>query len=303
MLLAFDPHGNGLMAVERYRPLAERFGMILAGSNDSRNGLGMEETGLILQELFREIRTRFPADTSQIYLAGFSGGSRVAALAAMFFKKVRGVAACGAGLPVIHRDPLYRTDYFGITGKADFNLAEMMMIREELKAGGFRYFIGTFDGGHEWPPPESLETAVMWFEFNRCLEKEISPPDTLESALNRRLGDMGQYIRHLDGHPEIIRREIREQQMLGEALSTKGTGWWEKKVRFLKTQAEAGENDASLQARRLLSYLSLICYSAVSHALSRNDRGEVRRLTAIYEIADPENPVILQLKQKIQGWN
>src|SRR5882724_4583455 len=38
VIFAFDPGGRGLNPVERYRGAAEKYGYIVAGSNNSRNG-------------------------------------------------------------------------------------------------------------------------------------------------------------------------------------------------------------------------------------------------------------------------
>src|SRR5882757_3363638 len=39
VIFAFDAGGHGLNPVERYRAAAERYGFIVAGSNNSRNGV------------------------------------------------------------------------------------------------------------------------------------------------------------------------------------------------------------------------------------------------------------------------
>jgi len=40
VIYAFDPAGQGALAVELFAPAAERFGYIVAGSNNSENGRG-----------------------------------------------------------------------------------------------------------------------------------------------------------------------------------------------------------------------------------------------------------------------
>ena len=40
LLMAFDPRARGLTAVERFAPAAEKYGWIVVGSNNSRNGSG-----------------------------------------------------------------------------------------------------------------------------------------------------------------------------------------------------------------------------------------------------------------------
>ena len=98
VLIAFDPHGDGKLPLTIYKDLAEKYGFILIGSNDSKNGLSAGAVKEIVAVLMQEIRTVYPVDTNRIWLLGFSGGARVATAAAMSQVKVKGVIACGAGL-------------------------------------------------------------------------------------------------------------------------------------------------------------------------------------------------------------
>lgn len=166
VILAFDPHASGSLPVKKYKDLAEAYGYILLGSNNSKNGQTQIETGTILKALMDEIRTNYPIDTSRIYLMGFSGGSRVSSLMAMFHKDIRGVIGCGAGSPGGDHRPVFRFDYFGIVGMGDFNLMEMLQLDAALKDAGTRHFITTFYGPHEWPPSTVMEDAFRWIGFN-----------------------------------------------------------------------------------------------------------------------------------------
>src|SRR5512133_3265573 len=65
VFLAFDPAARGTYPVSRYKDLAEKYGFVLMGSNDSRNGLPGEQLGQITEALFNEIATRFHADSTR----------------------------------------------------------------------------------------------------------------------------------------------------------------------------------------------------------------------------------------------
>ncbi len=185
VILMFDPHGAGSLPVTNYKVLAEKYGYIIAGSNNSKNGLAPEQTGNILNALFDEVRQEYPLDTGRIYTAGFSGGSRVAGLAAMFRKDVRGVIGCGAGLPGVEQPPVFRFDYFGIAGMADFNMTELVQLDETFNQAGLRHFVETYPGKHAWPPAPVMEDGILWHHFN-AMKDGRAPKD---ENLVRRFGD------------------------------------------------------------------------------------------------------------------
>lgn len=166
VFLVFDSHGNGSLPVSMYQGLAKKYGIILVGSNDSRNGLSQAEITAIVNNLLEEVRTRYPLDTNQIYVMGFSGGARVATLAAMLHPEIKSVIGCGAGFPQGNQPPMYHFDYFGIAGEADFNLREMMELDGMLDLLKFRHFVVTYNGNHSWPPAWVMEKAIEWILLN-----------------------------------------------------------------------------------------------------------------------------------------
>ncbi|HSN50405.1 MAG TPA: hypothetical protein VLR52_04170, partial [Bacteroidales bacterium] len=84
VILSFDPHGSGNLPVTLYKDLAEKYGYILTGSDNSRNGQDGNLTMSAIRSLINEVKTRFSVDTNRIYTLGFSGGARVAVMGAFF---------------------------------------------------------------------------------------------------------------------------------------------------------------------------------------------------------------------------
>lgn len=166
VILMFDPHGEGILPVKSYQELATRFGYILIGSNDSRNNQSRESSARIISGLLNEIQAAYPIDTNRIYAAGFSGGARVAVMAAMFNKEIRGVIGCGGGFPGGEQPTAADFDYFGIAGTADFNMNEMLQLDGVLNQLGFRHFITTYPGRHDWPPVTVMEEGFQWLSLN-----------------------------------------------------------------------------------------------------------------------------------------
>src|ERR1035437_10348994 len=71
----FDSHGSGSFPLEKYNNLAEKYGYILAGSNNSKNGMSWEENNPQIQIFMSDVKDRLNIDGRRIYTCGFYGGS------------------------------------------------------------------------------------------------------------------------------------------------------------------------------------------------------------------------------------
>src|SRR5215469_14862761 len=82
IIYVFDPLARGEAATEVVRPAAEKFGYVVAASNNSKNGLegGSREAAIAMWD---DTQLRLPVDQRRRYAAGMSGGSRVAASVAL----------------------------------------------------------------------------------------------------------------------------------------------------------------------------------------------------------------------------
>lgn len=173
VVIFLDPHAAGSLPVNLYKDLAEHYGWILVGSNNSKNGLSSEVAGHIVSSLAADARRLFGADSNRLYLAGFSGGARIATTAALYIEPVKGVIACGAGFGTAGEPPRHRFDFFGLAGRADFNMNEMVALRQPLTQAGFRSMIVTFPGKHAWPPAKEMQEAFRWHTFNAIREGKL----------------------------------------------------------------------------------------------------------------------------------
>jgi pimeloyl-ACP methyl ester carboxylesterase len=185
LLLLFDPHGAGALPVKKYRSPARRYGYILAGSNNIRNGMSGTEIDRILRLITSDLYSRFSFDSERLYAAGFSGGARVATLLALTDPSIRGVAACGGGLPSAGNLPPVRFNLLGFAGEEDFNLPELIQLDASLQGQPCRHFLVRFPGKHEWPPAAVFEDAFRWFAFNAMRDSVIPRNDSLITAFLR----------------------------------------------------------------------------------------------------------------------
>lgn len=172
ILYAFDAGARGLVPVERYRDAAERYGLIVAGSNNSRNGpIAIADEAL--RAMVADTSSRFSVDARRVYLTGFSGGARVAVLAAAALgDRAAGVIGAAAGFPT-GLQPTAATPfgYFGTIGVDDFNFPEMRGLDATLAKLGVRHHVEVFEGGHAWPPADVCMRAIEWMEIEAIRSK------------------------------------------------------------------------------------------------------------------------------------
>lgn len=177
VILCFDALARGRVPVERLRDAAERYGYLVAGSLDSRNG-PWEDNATAIEAMLTDVQARFVVDRQRIYAAGMSGGARVATRIAMA-GVAHGVIACGAGFPVATDaiPPQVTFPYFGAAGTEDFNYPEMRRVGDALERRGAAHRIVIFPGGHEWAPTGVLTEAVEWLELQamRTGKRRLDP--------------------------------------------------------------------------------------------------------------------------------
>lgn len=166
LIAAFDPGARGNVPVEHFKEAAERYGFVVCGSNNSRNG-PMPPTGEAAKAMLEDVSATFAIDDKRVYLSGFSGGARAATALAFFFKgQIAGVIGCGAGLSEsLAPSSSLPFIFYGTVGNEDFNYPEMKQLDRALASVSVIHHIETFDGSHSWAPPEVCARAVEWMEL------------------------------------------------------------------------------------------------------------------------------------------
>ena len=149
VLVLFDPHGDGTYPLNLYKSLADKYGYILVGSNDSKNGNEKEVTAHIIEQTISSIYSLLPIDSQRIYVGGFSGGGRVAAMMALGPNAIQGLVTCGAGFPASMWTAAPPTIVIGMAGNKDPNLSEVVnFIPADNRLTG-RYQLIRTDSKHE----------------------------------------------------------------------------------------------------------------------------------------------------------
>jgi dienelactone hydrolase len=154
------------MPVEQFKDAAEKYGYILVGSNDSRNGPGVS-LNKILQTIWTDTHERFAVDEKRVYTSGFSGGARAASAVAYSLQgAVAGVIACGAGFhPNITPSKSIPFAFFATIGTEDFNMPELRTLDLALEDFDIAHRLEIFEGDHAWAASELCTEAIEWMEL------------------------------------------------------------------------------------------------------------------------------------------
>lgn len=190
IIYAFDPFARGKVPVELYKDAAEKYGYIVVGSNNAKNGpsnLEMEAA----QAVWEDTHRFFSIDKNRVYTTGLSGAGRFATAFALYCYTcaIAGVISHGAGYPVSRA--LAANDhflYYVAVGDADFNYPEILNLRSKKDEQGAAFKVKIYPGPHQWAPPDVVEDAIEWLEV-KAMQAGKKEPDP---AFVERMFDKGQ---------------------------------------------------------------------------------------------------------------
>jgi hypothetical protein len=328
-VILFDAHARGALPIRMYKDIAERYGFILIGSNTSRNGTATDVLNNIVTVLWDDIHARFNIDTACTYSSGFSGGSKVAALAAINHGGITGVIGCAGGFPNLGQGFRHDFEYFGIAGDYDFNEMEMLQLDTYLTQFKYPHQVLTWKGIHAWPPATEYKAAILWTMVNSMKKHKLQPNDTvineLKNYFDERIAtakkdelttaillegaartfegliDVGNYKRQFSamtdkwqGTPPY-KKYLQEEYNLEQEMATQYTVWDEatlvKKITALQQHAKQAANIQQHNSiKRVLAYTGFISYMNVSQALAAGDLPRAERYINAFKLVDPANP-------------
>ncbi len=316
IIIFLDPHGKGSYPLNLYKSLADKFEVLLVGSNDSKNGISIENGIHIVEGLFSECK-KLPYSNGTISVAGFSGGAKMALLCGTSISGFSSVIYSGAALPegsVVPPVPL-----LGYAGKKDMNYTEVKNFSRFAKSSVKESGVAEWPGKHEWPDSGNFEHAFYWHllsnkanrndrlisdyknyidnlvkeeknplrkveYLNDCadlLDKFI-PVDEIKKEI-RKIILSSDYNKAKSEESKILAAEDLSKQMYMESFTTQNLNWWSNEIRKLS----AGKNESN---KRLLGYISLASWSYSTKAVESNDVPFSTKALTIYQLCDPENP-------------
>ena len=319
LLIILDSGGDGLMAVKKIQPAVSQIPCLVVGSDRIRNNFQGYIQAIDL--LIREFSQKY--SVSQVYIAGFSGGARMAFDYARVHA-IQGVLMCGAG-PSVNSYEGMPCPVYMIAGTTDFNFSETFY--NPLKRSGQPQLMsGYFRGIHEWPPAEMLYDGLLFLTG-----KAISGGDVLLKKESARLSDRADSMliknetffalkacelalqfdpqnkaakkqwEEFKNNPrfqgDIIKiesdliLESRINQAYAEASMTRDSSWWFNELKQLSSEIannKAAQKDHFL---RIKAFLGILFYSRLNVLIhSQPGNGQIIQILAAYRQAEPENP-------------
>jgi hypothetical protein len=319
LLIILDSGGDGLMAVKKIQPAVSHMPFLVVGSDRVRNNF----QGYIqaIEMLIREFSEKY--SVSQVYLAGFSGGARMAFEYARTHS-VQGVLMCGAGPSVNSPDELPCPVYM-IAGTTDFNFSETYY-NPLTRSGQQKLVSGYFRGIHEWPPAEMLYEGLLFLagksvaggddllgqESARLSEKTDSLLSGKETFLALKANELALRFQPQNKaakqHREKFKNdrslqadigkiesdlmlESRINQAYQQASMTRDSVWWFNELRQLASETENSTGAQKDHFMRIKAFLGILFYSRLNGLLhSQPGNGQIIHILAVYRRAEPQNP-------------
>lgn len=160
VLFSFDPGADGTEAVRKFAFAAEKYGWIVVGSLNAKNG-PWDPIIQAQSAMLEDIKKRYSVDREKYYAAGFSGGARMSyTIAYQHPSNFKGVIACGAGFG--EGSISKKVAVYHCIGRTDSNLDEVKKAHAKLERKHIATHLNIFSGGHSWPPDNVLKEAVDW---------------------------------------------------------------------------------------------------------------------------------------------
>ncbi|MBK1791974.1 hypothetical protein JIN82_12505 [Persicirhabdus sediminis] len=162
MLIMAAGGGNKTSPLNRYRKGADRLGVILVLSVQSKNGF--DQCDLCNTTILNDVYDRLPLSSGLAMTTGFSGGSRCAFMMAELDKRVAGVLACASGHQVYpdkgepREARISRSTYiYSLIGTNCFNRSGATVTHNKFsKSCRLRFF----PGGHSWAGSPYIEEGM-----------------------------------------------------------------------------------------------------------------------------------------------
>lgn len=173
LVIFLDSHGKGNYPVNMYKSLADKYNIIIAGSNNIQNGTDMQKVFQYFDNLYNDLKKRAGTNISSVNIAGFSGGARMASVIALKKNIITNIIACSAGIDINSLASKPAFNYIGITGIRDMNYSELVDVDNYLENIGANHQLLVFNGKHEWPPLDVMDDALLYIKLNGLKKQKV----------------------------------------------------------------------------------------------------------------------------------
>ncbi len=232
----FDPHGDGALPLRKYKLLADEYGFILAGSNNSKNGNDWAAAENTWRNLSGDTKSRLKINGNRVYTCGFSGGAKVAGYVALNHPGIKAVIANGAGLPDGTLAGNFNFSFTAIAGEGDMNLTDLVAFSNELDKTRTRHHLLLFEGKHEWAPLNCMSIAFEGLQLD-AMQQALVPKD--DAFINRYIAKSKQRLDGEHNSNQLVKagREYKLSISFLDGLSNDAT-WFKTKAASLAGKAQ-----------------------------------------------------------------
>ncbi len=212
LIFALEPGGRVDIPIRLFKSIADENGYIIVCSKNVKNG-PWKDLFQAVNEVWKDLRSRYKIVSNRVIAAGFSGGARGASLFSLITDVYpSGIIACGAGLS---EKPDYKSlsnsFYYGIVGFSDFNFSEMINLENNLSQKKVKHILDVIPGTHKWPGVNILKRAVetikVWEMINGKLKMSTGFIKNVSEYFNKYLEE------------QIIKRKFYFAEILSNSLN------------------------------------------------------------------------------------
>jgi hypothetical protein len=181
-LLVFISPGAEPLGWKHWETVCKQHGIIFAGAYGAGNDCPGKQRVRIVLDVLDDVRRRVKIDPDRTYLAGFSGGGRIACAIAFALPEFFGGVApiCAGGdlreEPWLRHRLIDRLSVAYVTGEGDFNRGEVERYRGPMfKVIGVRTRVWVVPKmGHSVPSGAPLLEAYRWLEGGLKQRQELA---------------------------------------------------------------------------------------------------------------------------------
>jgi predicted esterase len=338
LLISIDPHGDGKLAVNGFKEAAQKYQVIIVGSNLIKNN----DLNYIseIDELVADVKKRYPVGKI-LFVGGFSGGARMA-IGYAVDHAISGVIAYGALAPAKQLAGL-KCRVFAVTGTDDFNFVEAAQFVIDPQQMPSNLLIETTNATHEWPsksimqqslgymllstmpPGTPAEKKKMVQEYTTQQKNRIDnlmkTSNYIQAALITRnlfqfsyferegaffslfdqISNDTNYQQQVDRLSRSVQFEEKVRNGFYSDILEKDSVWWRQDVDFLNSKIETEKDEFMMMAyKRIKGFLGIFCYSMCDRFANEKDTAKLEKVLIVYRITEPKNPDMLQFTKKLE---
>lgn len=168
-LVLFISPGDDPLGWRFWQRPCEESGMLFAAAYGAGNTVPVAQRTRVVLDMFDDVRRHYRVDPDQTYLAGFSGGGRMACAIAFALPEYFGgvIPVCGTNplnrLPYLRHRVRDRLSVAFVTGTTDFNRKENEdYMAPYFRDVGIRSHLWVAKMGHSIPGPDVLAEVHAW---------------------------------------------------------------------------------------------------------------------------------------------